>query len=40
MTLGLQFSEIKRQLFPNMRSVFINVEPVSTMLSFEDLELM
>lgn len=38
-TAGLEFSERKRPLFPTTRSLHINIEPVSTMLSFEDLNL-
>jgi hypothetical protein len=38
-TTGLEYCEIRRDLFPTKRSVFVNVEPVSTMLSFEDLQL-
>lgn len=38
-TTGIEYSEIRRDLFPTHRSLFVNVEPVSTMLSFEDLEL-
>jgi hypothetical protein len=38
-TAGLEFSESRRELYPTKRSIFVNVEPVSTMLSFEDLNL-
>ena len=38
-TLGLEYSETRRDLFPTTRSLFANIEPVSTMLSFEDLQL-
>lgn len=38
-TTGLEFCEIRRELFPTKRTVFINIEPVSTLLSFEDLNL-
>ena len=38
-TAGLEFCETNRDLFPTKRSVFVNIEPVSTMLSFEDLNL-
>ena len=38
-TAGLEFSESRRELYPTKRSVFVNVESVSTMLSFEDLNL-
>lgn len=38
-TAGLEISESRRDLYPTRRSIFVNVEPVSTMLSFEDLNL-
>ena len=38
-TAGLEYSESRRELYPTKRSVFVNVESVSTMLSFEDLNL-
>ena len=38
-TLGLEYGETKRDLFPTKRLLFVNIEPVSTMLSFEDLQL-
>ena len=38
-TSGLEVCEIKRELFPTTRSASVNIEPVSTMLSFEDLQL-
>ena len=38
-TTGIEYSEIRRDLFPTQRSLFVNMEPVSTMLSFEDLQL-
>ena len=38
-TTGIEYSEMRRDLFPTKRSLFVNMEPVSTMLSFEDLEL-
>jgi hypothetical protein len=39
-TTGLEYSETQRALFPTHRSLFVNIEPVSTMLSFEDLQLL
>ena len=38
-TTGIEYSEMRRDLFATKRSLFVNMEPVSTMLSFEDLEL-
>jgi hypothetical protein len=38
-TTGIEYSEMRRDFFPTRRSLFVNMEPVSTMLSFEDLEL-
>ena len=38
-TTGVEYSEIRRELFPTQRALFVNIEPVSTMLSFEDLQL-
>jgi hypothetical protein len=39
-TTGVEYSETQRALFPTHRSLFVNIEPVSTMLSFEDLQLL
>lgn len=38
-TAGIEFCRTKRSLFPTKRSLFVNIESVSTMLSFEDLNL-
>ncbi|CAJ1945620.1 unnamed protein product [Cylindrotheca closterium] len=38
-TTGVEFFEYRRDLFPTKRSLFVNVEPVSTMFSFQDLQL-
>ncbi|KAG7345960.1 vacuolar-sorting-associated protein 13 C-terminal domain containing protein [Nitzschia inconspicua] len=38
-TMGIEYVQIERELFPTRRSLVINIEPVSTMLSFEDLQL-
>lgn len=38
-TTGIEYTQVERELFPTKRSIIINVEPVSTMLSFEDLQL-
>lgn len=38
-TTGVEYSELRHELFPTKRSLYINVEPVSTMVSFEDLRL-
>jgi hypothetical protein len=38
-TIGIEYMQIKRDLFPTRRSLQINIDPVSTMLSFEDLQL-
>lgn len=38
-TTGIEFTQTVRDLFPMRRSLLINIEPVSTMLSFEDLQL-
>jgi hypothetical protein len=38
-TSGIEYCETRRALFPTQRSLSVNVEPVSTMLSFEDLQL-
>jgi hypothetical protein len=38
-TAGIEYSDQKRDLFPTKRSIFVNIEPVSTMVSFEDLQL-
>ncbi len=38
-TAGFEFCQIKRDLFPTKRSLSVNIESVSTMLSFEDLSL-
>jgi hypothetical protein len=39
-TAGIEFQQISKELFPTIRSVHLNIEPVSTMLSFEDLRLL
>jgi hypothetical protein len=38
-TTGVEYSELRHDLFPTKRSLCVNVEPVSTMVSFEDLQL-
>lgn len=38
-TAGLEYSQTRKELFPTRRRFFINIDPISTMLSFEDLEL-
>jgi hypothetical protein len=38
-TTGIEFTQTVRDLFPTRRSLVVNIEPVSTMLSFEDLQL-
>jgi hypothetical protein len=38
-TTGIEYTQVERALFPTKRSLVINVDPVSTMLSFEDLQL-
>eukprot|EP00536_Pseudo-nitzschia_multiseries_P004057 jgi/Psemu1/323294/estExt_fgenesh1_pg.C_650034 len=38
-TIGIECMQIKRGLFPTRRSLQVNIDPVSTMLSFEDLQL-
>jgi hypothetical protein len=38
-TIGIEYMQVKRDLFPTRRSLQINIDPVSTMLSFEDLQL-
>lgn len=38
-TIGIEYMQIERDLFPTRRSLQINIDPVSTMLSFEDLRL-
>ncbi len=38
-TVGVEFSRDKRTFFPTTRFVAVNMEPVSTMLSFEDMQL-
>jgi hypothetical protein len=38
-TTGIEYLQMDRELYPTRRSFVINVEPVSTMLSFEDLQL-
>lgn len=38
-TAGVQFCQIKRDRFPTLDSYSLNMEPVSTMVSFEDLTL-
>ncbi len=38
-TAGVEFCQIKRDRFPTLESFSVNMEPVSTILSFEDLSL-
>ena len=38
-TIGIEYIQIERDLFPTRRSLQINIDPVSTMLSFGDLQL-
>ena len=38
-TIGIEYMQIERDLFPTRRSLQINIDPVSTMLSFGDLQL-
>lgn len=38
-TVGIEFCRAFRSFFPTTRSLSVNMEPVSTMLSFEDLQL-
>eukprot|EP00980_Cylindrotheca_fusiformis_P027998 scaffold22575_cov141-Cylindrotheca_fusiformis.AAC.29 len=38
-TTGVEYSELRHELSPTKRSLYVNVEPVSTMVSFEDLQL-
>ena len=38
-TIGIEYIKSERDLFPTRRSLQINIDPVSTMLSFEDLQL-
>ena len=39
-TAGIEFCQIRRDRFPTLETFSVNMEPVSTMLSFEDLTLM
>ena len=39
-TAGIEFCQIRRDRFPTLESLSVNMEPVSTMLSFEDLTLL
>lgn len=39
-TAGIEYCQIKRERFPTLESFSVNMEPVSTMLSFEDLTLL
>ncbi len=39
-TIGIEYMQVERDLFPTRRSLQINIDPVSTMLSFEDLQLL
>jgi hypothetical protein len=38
-TTGIEFGKVFRSRFPSKRFLCINIEPISTMLSFEDLQL-
>lgn len=38
-TTGIEYTQTERDLFPTRRSLLVNIDPVSTMLSFEDLQL-
>lgn len=38
-TAGVDFVQVRRDRFPTMRTVCVSMEPVSTMISFEDLTL-
>ena len=38
-TIGIEYMQVERDLFPTRRSLQINIDPVSTMLSFQDLQL-
>ncbi len=38
-TIGIEYRQVERDLFPSRRSLQVNIDPVSTMLSFEDLQL-
>ena len=38
-TIGIEYTQVERDLFPTRRSLQINIDPVSTMLSFQDLQL-
>ena len=37
--VGIEYMQFERALFPTRRSLVVNIDPVSTMLSFEDLQL-
>lgn len=39
-TAGIEFCQIRRDRFPTLESFNVNMEPVSTMISFEDLTLL